>query len=145
MCIPDVTLPRLKAFIPQLLSRLHIEALLHGNITKEVGFLSSLTQPKLFFSSVTTGGAAAAAAFVLSCSLVCQLINGGSSDTSSRRINCLLQGRIRRRADPFNLLRCRYQRRAAVNAPIRFFRKFRAVTSPEPLRGDACHVLPGVT
>uniref|UniRef100_A0A3Q0QWJ7 Insulin-degrading enzyme n=1 Tax=Amphilophus citrinellus TaxID=61819 RepID=A0A3Q0QWJ7_AMPCI len=31
----DVTLPRLKAFIPQLLSRLHIEALLHGNITKE--------------------------------------------------------------------------------------------------------------
>uniref|UniRef100_A0A3Q4HSF2 Insulin-degrading enzyme n=1 Tax=Neolamprologus brichardi TaxID=32507 RepID=A0A3Q4HSF2_NEOBR len=30
-----VTLPRLKAFIPQLLSRLHIEALLHGNITKE--------------------------------------------------------------------------------------------------------------
>lgn len=34
--IPDVTLPRLKAFIPQLLSRLHIEALLHGNITKEV-------------------------------------------------------------------------------------------------------------
>lgn len=36
MCIPDVTLPRLKAFIPQLLSRLHIEALLHGNIPKEV-------------------------------------------------------------------------------------------------------------
>lgn len=33
----DVTLPRLKAFIPQLLSRLHIEALLHGNITKQVG------------------------------------------------------------------------------------------------------------
>lgn len=32
----DVTLPRLKAFIPQLLSRLHIEALLHGNITKQV-------------------------------------------------------------------------------------------------------------
>eukprot|EP00064_Thunnus_orientalis_P002979 superscaffoldBa00000234_g2987 len=31
----NVTLPRLKAFIPQLLSRLHIEALLHGNITKE--------------------------------------------------------------------------------------------------------------
>lgn len=36
ICIPDVTLPRLKAFIPQLLSRLHIEVLLHGNITKEV-------------------------------------------------------------------------------------------------------------
>ncbi|TNM99655.1 hypothetical protein fugu_012688 [Takifugu bimaculatus] len=34
--LDDVTLPRLKAFIPQLLSRLHIEALLHGNITKEV-------------------------------------------------------------------------------------------------------------
>ncbi|KAM4730097.1 insulin-degrading enzyme isoform 1-T1 [Anableps anableps] len=33
--LDDVTLPRLKAFIPQLLSRLHIEALLHGNITKE--------------------------------------------------------------------------------------------------------------
>uniref|UniRef100_A0A3Q3AY03 Insulin-degrading enzyme n=1 Tax=Kryptolebias marmoratus TaxID=37003 RepID=A0A3Q3AY03_KRYMA len=32
----DVTLPRLRAFIPQLLSRLHIEALLHGNITKEL-------------------------------------------------------------------------------------------------------------
>ncbi|XP_063194489.1 insulin-degrading enzyme [Chroicocephalus ridibundus] len=31
----DVTLPRLKAFIAQLLSRLHIEALLHGNITKQ--------------------------------------------------------------------------------------------------------------
>lgn len=36
--IVDVTLPRLKAFISQLLSRLHIEALLHGNITKQVGF-----------------------------------------------------------------------------------------------------------
>lgn len=36
ICIADVTLPRLKAFIPQLLSRLHIEALLHGNIPKEV-------------------------------------------------------------------------------------------------------------
>ncbi|XP_043912628.1 insulin-degrading enzyme isoform X1 [Protopterus annectens] len=34
--LDDVTLPRLKAFIPQLLSRLHIEALLHGNITKQV-------------------------------------------------------------------------------------------------------------
>uniref|UniRef100_A0A673HXW9 Insulin-degrading enzyme-like n=1 Tax=Sinocyclocheilus rhinocerous TaxID=307959 RepID=A0A673HXW9_9TELE len=34
-CLSDVTLPRLKAFIPQLLSRLHIEALLHGNITKQ--------------------------------------------------------------------------------------------------------------
>ncbi|XP_051504314.1 insulin-degrading enzyme isoform X2 [Myxocyprinus asiaticus] len=34
-CLDDVTLPRLKAFIPQLLSRLHIEALLHGNITKQ--------------------------------------------------------------------------------------------------------------
>ncbi|KAM4607098.1 insulin-degrading enzyme isoform 2-T2 [Polymixia lowei] len=33
--LDDVTLPRLKAFIPQLLSRLHIEALLHGSITKE--------------------------------------------------------------------------------------------------------------
>uniref|UniRef100_A0A671RBQ6 Insulin-degrading enzyme n=1 Tax=Sinocyclocheilus anshuiensis TaxID=1608454 RepID=A0A671RBQ6_9TELE len=33
--LDDVTLPRLKAFIPQLLSRLHIEALLHGNITKQ--------------------------------------------------------------------------------------------------------------
>nr|XP_057920921.1 insulin-degrading enzyme isoform X2 [Doryrhamphus excisus] len=33
--LEDVTFPRLKAFIPQLLSRLHIEALLHGNITKE--------------------------------------------------------------------------------------------------------------
>ncbi|XP_061692661.1 insulin-degrading enzyme isoform X2 [Syngnathoides biaculeatus] len=33
--LEDVTLLRLKAFIPQLLSRLHIEALLHGNITKE--------------------------------------------------------------------------------------------------------------
>ncbi|XP_032396923.1 insulin-degrading enzyme isoform X3 [Etheostoma spectabile] len=33
--LEDVTLSRLKAFIPQLLSRLHIEALLHGNITKE--------------------------------------------------------------------------------------------------------------
>ncbi|XP_005991607.1 insulin-degrading enzyme isoform X2 [Latimeria chalumnae] len=34
--LEDVTLPRLKAFIPQLLSRLHIEALLHGNMTKQV-------------------------------------------------------------------------------------------------------------
>ncbi|XP_042192680.1 insulin-degrading enzyme isoform X1 [Callorhinchus milii] len=33
--LEDVTLPRLKAFIPQLLSRLHIEALLHGNITRQ--------------------------------------------------------------------------------------------------------------
>uniref|UniRef100_A0A3Q3GM64 Insulin-degrading enzyme n=1 Tax=Labrus bergylta TaxID=56723 RepID=A0A3Q3GM64_9LABR len=33
--LDDVTLARLKAFIPQLLSRLHIEALLHGNIPKE--------------------------------------------------------------------------------------------------------------
>ncbi|XP_055018811.1 insulin-degrading enzyme isoform X2 [Boleophthalmus pectinirostris] len=33
--LDDVTLPRLKAFIPQLLSRLHIEALIHGNILKE--------------------------------------------------------------------------------------------------------------
>ncbi|XP_063047624.1 insulin-degrading enzyme isoform X2 [Engraulis encrasicolus] len=33
--LEDVTLPRLKAFIPQLLSRLHIETLIHGNITKE--------------------------------------------------------------------------------------------------------------
>ncbi|KAB0398310.1 hypothetical protein E2I00_001538 [Balaenoptera physalus] len=33
--LDDVTLPRLKAFITQLLSRLHIEALLHGNITKQ--------------------------------------------------------------------------------------------------------------
>uniref|UniRef100_A0A7M4FBZ3 Insulin degrading enzyme n=1 Tax=Crocodylus porosus TaxID=8502 RepID=A0A7M4FBZ3_CROPO len=33
--LDDVTLPRLKAFISQLLSRLHIEALLHGNITKQ--------------------------------------------------------------------------------------------------------------
>ncbi|XP_056616513.1 insulin-degrading enzyme isoform X2 [Triplophysa dalaica] len=33
--LDDVTLPRLKAFIPQLLSRLHIEVLLHGNITKQ--------------------------------------------------------------------------------------------------------------
>uniref|UniRef100_UPI00398EDA0B insulin-degrading enzyme isoform X1 n=2 Tax=Pristiophorus japonicus TaxID=55135 RepID=UPI00398EDA0B len=33
--LEDVTLLRLKAFIPQLLSRLHIEALLHGNITRQ--------------------------------------------------------------------------------------------------------------
>uniref|UniRef100_A0A673G1F0 Insulin-degrading enzyme n=1 Tax=Sinocyclocheilus rhinocerous TaxID=307959 RepID=A0A673G1F0_9TELE len=33
--LDDVTFSRLKAFIPQLLSRLHIEALLHGNITKQ--------------------------------------------------------------------------------------------------------------
>ncbi|XP_021171992.2 insulin-degrading enzyme isoform X2 [Fundulus heteroclitus] len=33
--LDDVTLVRLRAFIPQLLSRLHIETLLHGNITKE--------------------------------------------------------------------------------------------------------------
>ncbi|XP_073541342.1 insulin-degrading enzyme isoform X2 [Phyllobates terribilis] len=33
--LEDVTLLRLKAFIPQLLSRLHVEALLHGNITKQ--------------------------------------------------------------------------------------------------------------
>ncbi|XP_076142124.1 insulin-degrading enzyme isoform X4 [Alosa pseudoharengus] len=33
--LEDVTLHRLKAFIPQLLSRLHIEALIHGNITKQ--------------------------------------------------------------------------------------------------------------
>uniref|UniRef100_A0A668VMV7 Insulin-degrading enzyme n=1 Tax=Oreochromis aureus TaxID=47969 RepID=A0A668VMV7_OREAU len=33
--LDDVTLPRLKIFIPQLLSWLHIKALLHGNITKE--------------------------------------------------------------------------------------------------------------
>ncbi|KAM9366027.1 insulin-degrading enzyme isoform 2-T2 [Pholidichthys leucotaenia] len=33
--LDDVTLLLLKAFIPQLLSRLHIEALIHGNITKE--------------------------------------------------------------------------------------------------------------
>ncbi|XP_069609891.1 insulin-degrading enzyme isoform X2 [Ranitomeya imitator] len=34
--LEDVTLLRLKAFIPQLLSRLHVEALLHGNITKQM-------------------------------------------------------------------------------------------------------------
>ncbi|XP_073452147.1 insulin-degrading enzyme isoform X1 [Aquarana catesbeiana] len=33
--LEDVTLPRLRAFIPQLLSRLHVEALLHGNILKK--------------------------------------------------------------------------------------------------------------
>ncbi|XP_035767090.1 insulin-degrading enzyme isoform X2 [Neolamprologus brichardi] len=33
--LDDVTLPRLNIFIPQLLSRLHIKVLLHGNITKE--------------------------------------------------------------------------------------------------------------
>ncbi|KAM9326665.1 insulin-degrading enzyme [Gastrophryne carolinensis] len=33
--LDDVTLPRLKAFIPQLLSRLHVEALLHGNIVRK--------------------------------------------------------------------------------------------------------------
>ncbi|CAJ0917258.1 unnamed protein product [Ranitomeya imitator] len=35
--LEDVTLLRLKAFIPQLLSRLHVEALLHGNINKADG------------------------------------------------------------------------------------------------------------
>ncbi|XP_053548914.1 insulin-degrading enzyme [Bombina bombina] len=33
--LEDVTLHRLKAFIPQLLSRLHVEALIHGNVTKQ--------------------------------------------------------------------------------------------------------------
>ncbi|XP_072280969.1 insulin-degrading enzyme [Pyxicephalus adspersus] len=33
--LEDVTLSRLKAFIPQLLSRLHVEALIHGNIVKK--------------------------------------------------------------------------------------------------------------
>uniref|UniRef100_A0A3B3I270 Insulin-degrading enzyme n=1 Tax=Oryzias latipes TaxID=8090 RepID=A0A3B3I270_ORYLA len=33
--LDDVSLPRLQAFRAQLLSRLHIEALIHGNITKE--------------------------------------------------------------------------------------------------------------
>uniref|UniRef100_A0AAX7VC14 Insulin-degrading enzyme n=1 Tax=Astatotilapia calliptera TaxID=8154 RepID=A0AAX7VC14_ASTCA len=33
--LDDVTPPRLNIFIPQLLSRLHIKVLLHGNITKE--------------------------------------------------------------------------------------------------------------
>ncbi|CAH2322379.1 insulin-degrading enzyme isoform X2 [Pelobates cultripes] len=42
--LEDVTLPRLKAFIPQLLSRLHVEALLHGNITKQtaLGIMQTL-------------------------------------------------------------------------------------------------------
>lgn len=50
--ILDVTLPRLKAFISQLLSRLHIEALLHGNITKQVGVILSLITQFLFKSSI---------------------------------------------------------------------------------------------
>jgi len=50
--ILDVTLPRLKAFISQLLSRLHIEALLHGNITKQVGAILSLITQFLFKSSI---------------------------------------------------------------------------------------------
>uniref|UniRef100_G1NA86 Insulin degrading enzyme n=1 Tax=Meleagris gallopavo TaxID=9103 RepID=G1NA86_MELGA len=48
--LDDVTLPRLKAFISQLLSRLHIEALLHGNITKQVGVILSLITQFLFKS-----------------------------------------------------------------------------------------------
>ena len=33
----ELTVERLKSFIPQLLSRLHIEFLIYGNITKQVG------------------------------------------------------------------------------------------------------------
>lgn len=35
-CLSEVTLEKLKAFIPDLLGRLHIECLFHGNLTKEV-------------------------------------------------------------------------------------------------------------
>ncbi|MGH0158734.1 UNVERIFIED_CONTAM: hypothetical protein FKN15_052350 [Acipenser sinensis] len=46
--LDDVTLPRLKAFIPQLLSRLHIEALLHGNITKQAALgMMQMVEDKL--------------------------------------------------------------------------------------------------
>ncbi|XP_033632870.1 insulin-degrading enzyme-like [Asterias rubens] len=34
-CMDEVTIDRMKAFIPQFLSRLHIEALVHGNMTQQ--------------------------------------------------------------------------------------------------------------
>ncbi|XP_022094344.1 insulin-degrading enzyme-like [Acanthaster planci] len=34
-CIDEVTVERLKLFIPQFMSRLHVEALIHGNMTKQ--------------------------------------------------------------------------------------------------------------
>lgn len=36
VCLIEVTLEKLVAFIPDLLGRLHIECLFHGNLTKEV-------------------------------------------------------------------------------------------------------------
>jgi len=35
----DVTVEKLQAFIPQLLSLLYTEGLIHGNVTKQVGGL----------------------------------------------------------------------------------------------------------
>ena len=35
-CLSELTVEKLAAFIPDLLGRLHIECLFHGNLTKEV-------------------------------------------------------------------------------------------------------------
>jgi len=35
--LTEVTLEKLEAFIPQLLSRLYLEMLVYGNVTREVG------------------------------------------------------------------------------------------------------------
>uniref|UniRef100_A0A3P9K517 Coenzyme PQQ synthesis protein F-like C-terminal lobe domain-containing protein n=1 Tax=Oryzias latipes TaxID=8090 RepID=A0A3P9K517_ORYLA len=49
ICVPDVTLPHLHIFQAQLLSRLHIQALFHGNITKE----SALTMMQMVEDTLT--------------------------------------------------------------------------------------------
>lgn len=38
---PEMTVEKLDAFIPQLLSKLYIEGLIYGNVTKQVGCFSS--------------------------------------------------------------------------------------------------------
>lgn len=38
---PEMTVEKLDAFIPQLLSKLYIEGLIYGNVTKQVGCISS--------------------------------------------------------------------------------------------------------
>ncbi|XP_072026752.1 insulin-degrading enzyme-like [Amphiura filiformis] len=48
-CVEEVTIPALKAFIPRLLSRLHIEALVHGNMNKQdaidtIGYVEKVLQ-----------------------------------------------------------------------------------------------------
>ena len=53
----DVTVEKLQAFIPQLLSLLYAEGLIHGNVTKQVGSLflrvHPFTEPSVGHSHLT--------------------------------------------------------------------------------------------